>query len=599
MAMLKAHVDCESPSAGTEDNQSTKKTFRRAYTFRIKVASAFVATITALLVAELAVRIIGIAPELRVIAVDEADSPYQHSTNPILGYEHKVSYRNSNPDHVVSFGSTNAHGQRDIERSVQKPPGTQRIILLGDSVVESIEIAELDDLMNRQLEMQYRGGKTEVLNFGVNGYCTLAEVELLRTKGLVFDPDLVVLVFVKNDFNNFNSSAGGTAAALTHLQSVQNFDTNLKLVNHLNGYSHLFRMIFVTPQFNAFAHRHEALGDNNVVQGLEMLRNLSDEYRFDVLITIWPEFTDDGIIDPRSNHESDQPLVVEGTGELLIERLAAMYGLTTKRLSPGFKKYWQSLDVQGSPRSHFAPDSMHVNEAGSRAAAHVLKEVLREFEEEPKERLATRAQIELDAKAVDAASRLGESTNSYSLGVSVSELGAAADDEGQPGKALNYCQLAVQLDPNSAIAHYNLGRVLSAAGRSAEAIEHFRRALRIDDSHSEAHNDLGCALASQGKLPEAIDHFRSALVNSPVAAKVHKNLANAFDRQGSTDKAIQHCHKALESDSEYWQAHLMLGKLYLGKGKRDMAIQHLDSAVRIQPSCDFDVRRILERFDSE
>ncbi len=34
-----------------------------------------------------------------------------------------------------------------------------------------------------------------------------------------------------------------------------------------------------------------------------MLRNLSDEYRFDVLITIWPEFTDDGIIDPKDTRD--------------------------------------------------------------------------------------------------------------------------------------------------------------------------------------------------------------------------------------------------------------------------------------------------------
>lgn len=603
MAILKSHVDCDSPSAGSDENRSVKSTRGRAYSLRMKVASALVALITALLGAELAVRVFGVAPRLRVIELDEVDSPYQHSDNPILGYEHKVSYRNANPDHVVSFGSTNAHGRRDIERSIQKPPGVRRIILLGDSVVESIEVAELDSLMNRQLEMLYddgkNDGKTEVLNFGVNGYCTLAEVELLRTKGLAFDPDLVVLVFVKNDFNNFNSSAGGTAATIAHLRKVQNFDSSLQFVNCLNGYSHLFRMIYVQSQFNALAHQHEALGDNNVVQGLEMLRNLSDEYGFDVLVTIWPEFRDDGVIDPPSNRKSGQSLLVEGTDELLIERLAAMYGFTAKRLSPAFQEYWQSLGLQEGPRSHFAPDSMHVNEAGSRATAHVLKKVLSEFDAEPKERTATKAHLEVDPKAISAASQLGASTNSYSLGVSVSELGVAVEEEGLPDDALIYCRLAVQIDPNSAIAHYNLGRVLLATGKSAEAIEHFRRALRIDENHSDTHNDLGCALASQGKLSPAIDHFHKALIHSPNAAKVHRNLANAFDRQGAIDKAVAHCQKALESDSECWQAHLMLGKLYLGQGNRDTGIQHLDRAVKIQPLCDFDARKILERFESE
>ena len=42
-----------------------------------------------------------------------------------------------------------------------------------------------------------------------------AEIELLETKGLAFEPDVVVLVFVENDFDNFNREAfplGGTIA---------------------------------------------------------------------------------------------------------------------------------------------------------------------------------------------------------------------------------------------------------------------------------------------------------------------------------------------------------------------------------------------------
>ena len=54
--------------------------------------------------------------------------------------------------------------------------------------------------MSRQLEMRYGDGQTEVLNFGVSGYCTLAEVELLEVKGIQFQPDLVVLVFVEKRF---------------------------------------------------------------------------------------------------------------------------------------------------------------------------------------------------------------------------------------------------------------------------------------------------------------------------------------------------------------------------------------------------------------
>ena len=82
--------------------------------------------------------------------------------------------------------------------------GSDEFILLGDSVVEGdgIRIRQVDDLISRQLEMLYGDG-TQVLNFAVSAYSTLAEVELLRVKGLQFNPDTVVLIFVENDFDNF------------------------------------------------------------------------------------------------------------------------------------------------------------------------------------------------------------------------------------------------------------------------------------------------------------------------------------------------------------------------------------------------------------
>ena len=65
-------------------------------------------------------------------------------------------------------------------------------------------------------------------------------------------------------------------------------------------------------------------------------------------------------------------------------------------------------------------------------------------------------------------------------------------------------------DPDSSMAHINLGMLLSDDGRVPEAIVHFREALRIDPEDGEAHDDLGNALASEGKLDEAIAEYGAA-----------------------------------------------------------------------------------------
>ena len=115
-----------------------------------------------------------------------------------------INSRSSGKSFSVGRATTNSHGLRDVERQFEKKPGVKRIILLGDSVVEGINYVDDNETIARQLETQFAGQQTEVLNLGTAGYCTQAEVELLKMKGLRYRPDFVLHVFTPNDFQNFN-----------------------------------------------------------------------------------------------------------------------------------------------------------------------------------------------------------------------------------------------------------------------------------------------------------------------------------------------------------------------------------------------------------
>ena len=131
--------------------------------------------ILALLVAE------GVA-RVKAIEVDAPDSAYQRSRNPLLSFELKRDYRNADPDLRRTFERTNAHGLRDRPRTIARPTDIERrVILLGDSVVEGHGVAEGDTISSR-LEAVLASERTEVLNFGVSGYNTRAEVALLAER---------------------------------------------------------------------------------------------------------------------------------------------------------------------------------------------------------------------------------------------------------------------------------------------------------------------------------------------------------------------------------------------------------------------------------
>jgi hypothetical protein len=106
------------------------------------------------------------------------------------------------------FGSfevaINSLGFRGPEVAAEKPEGTYRILVLGDSVAFGWGVD--DDVtflrrLERDLQQRGDGRSYEVLNTGHPMYDSMQELAMLRDHGLALDPDLVLLVFVINDIH--------------------------------------------------------------------------------------------------------------------------------------------------------------------------------------------------------------------------------------------------------------------------------------------------------------------------------------------------------------------------------------------------------------
>ncbi|MGH7790756.1 MAG: hypothetical protein ACREOB_00435 [Thermodesulfobacteriota bacterium] len=107
----------------------------------------------------------------------------------------------------------NSQGFRDKERLYEKSKGTFRILILGDSMTEGLEVP-LERTFPYILEnkLNSKGSKKcEVINLSISGFGTAQEYLMLKHYGLKYNPDLVILVFSdQNDVsdNFFNSRKG-------------------------------------------------------------------------------------------------------------------------------------------------------------------------------------------------------------------------------------------------------------------------------------------------------------------------------------------------------------------------------------------------------
>jgi tetratricopeptide (TPR) repeat protein len=146
---------------------------------------------------------------------------------------------------------------------------------------------------------------------------------------------------------------------------------------------------------------------------------------------------------------------------------------------------------------------------------------------------------------------------------------------------------AVNVCPESAKVHYNLGTVLSEApGRLPDAIAQLEAALRINPDLADAHDNLGKALSQlPGRLPDAIAQFEAAVRIDPDLAEAHSNLGNALSRMpGRLPDAIAQLEAAVRINPDFVEAHSNLGKALLqAPGRLPDAIAQFEAAVRINP----------------
>ena len=120
----------------------------------------------------------------------------------------------------------NAWGFRGPIPVPDPPPGTMRIVLLGDSQTEGLQV-RLDEtygsVLQRNLERLLPGRRFEVVNLAVSAYGTHQEVLTLKRYGSRIRPDWVVLGFYPgNDLSDnvrwplIAEDAGGGVRLVSH-----------------------------------------------------------------------------------------------------------------------------------------------------------------------------------------------------------------------------------------------------------------------------------------------------------------------------------------------------------------------------------------------
>lgn len=98
----------------------------------------------------------------------------------------------------------------------------------------------------------------------------------------------------------------------------------------------------------------------------------------------------------------------------------------------------------------------------------------------------------------------------------------------QPQLAIDDCSAAIELKPDMAIAHLNLGHAFLRSGDRSRALSEYDETLRLDPNYAEAYSNRGAIYNMMGEYDRAIEEFAEAIEIAPDYAMLYNNRCDGY-----------------------------------------------------------------------
>ena len=161
-------------------------------------------------------------------------------------------------------------------------------------------------------------------------------------------------------------------------------------------------------------------------------------------------------------------------------------------------------------------------------------------------------------------------------------LGAVVKQTGRISESLLAIEKSVQLAPQDAEAHYNLGITLQELGRLDEAEVSYRQAIDLRSDFADAHSNLGNTLKQMGRFNEAEASWRLAIMFKPEYVVAHFNLGMTLTELGRLEEAEESHRQAIMLKPDFAEAHYNLGNSLQGMGRLEEGEESYRQAITLK-----------------
>ena len=141
---------------------------------------------------------------------------------------------------------------------------------------------------------------------------------------------------------------------------------------------------------------------------------------------------------------------------------------------------------------------------------------------------------------------------------------------------------AIELNPNSVLAHRSLALILAHGNKIDEAMKEFETVIKLDPKNPLAYQNIGEIHLARKEYEKAQKYFESALSLNPKFAPAHSGMGYLYLSKDDIKKAQANFETAVKYDPDLADAHYGLGTILMGKNELDRAQKDLEATLKAE-----------------
>lgn len=145
-----------------------------------------------------------------------------------------------------------------------------------------------------------------------------------------------------------------------------------------------------------------------------------------------------------------------------------------------------------------------------------------------------------------------------------------------PEEAIEQLKILVEENPDDPRYHQKLADMHFKVGKGDEALAEYRKVIELAPDNADAHYNIGFILKHKVELDEAEEHLLFFVEHNPDSVIGNFTLATVQFENGKHEASAVSFQKTVELEPEHPQAHYYYSRALMKLGRRDEARRHME-----------------------